>query len=110
VFEKYFVAVKLVVQENDKKKALENSGGDALLAKLGGPDGLPYSAFLDVHGGLIINSKRPSVVGNEENIGFPAQPEEIDWLVKMMRKAAPQMASEDLKTIEDALRNPKPSS
>ena len=107
VFEKYFVPVKLVVQENEKNKALENAGGDALLAKLGGPAGLPYSAFLDEHGGLIINSKRPSNIGGGENIGFPVQPEEVDWFVKMMRKAAPQITSDDLKTIEDALRNQK---
>ena len=107
VFEKYFVPVKLVVQEDEKNKALEDSGGDALLAKLGGPDGLPYSAFLDAHGGLIINSKRPSSAGAGENIGFPVQPEEVDWFVQMMRKAAPQITSDDLKTIEDALRNQK---
>src|SRR5258705_3504101 len=43
VFEKYFIPVKLVVQENERNKALENPGADALLKKLGGPDGLPYS-------------------------------------------------------------------
>src|SRR5882724_11035178 len=57
VFEKYFVPVKLVVQENEKNKALENPGADSLLKKLGGPDGLPYSAFLDAHGDMIVNSK-----------------------------------------------------
>src|SRR5437016_5806599 len=36
VFEKYFLPVKLVVQENEKNKALENPGADALLKKLGG--------------------------------------------------------------------------
>src|SRR5215467_582890 len=47
VFEKYFVPVKLVVQENEKNKALENPGAAALLNQFGGPEGLPYSAFLD---------------------------------------------------------------
>ena len=107
VFEKYFVPVKLVVQENEKNKALENAGGDALLAKLGGPAGLPYSAFLDEHGGLIINSKAPSNLVDGENIGFPVQPQEVDWFVKMIRKAAPQITSDDLKTLEDALRTQK---
>src|SRR5947208_7597808 len=50
VFEKYFIPVKLVVQESDKNKNLENPGADDLLKKLGGPDGLPYSAFLDAQG------------------------------------------------------------
>src|SRR5450759_486325 len=31
VFEKYFIPVKLVVQEHDKNKALDNPGADALL-------------------------------------------------------------------------------
>ncbi len=45
VFERYFIPVKLVVQENEKNKALENPGGDALLKKLGGPEGLPLFRF-----------------------------------------------------------------
>src|SRR5579859_5593630 len=58
VFEKYFIPVTLVVQENAKNKALENPGADALLNQLGGPSGLPYCAFLDAQGALIVNSKR----------------------------------------------------
>jgi thiol-disulfide isomerase/thioredoxin len=100
VFEKYFIPVKLVVQENDKNKALENPGADALLKDFGGPAGLPYSAFLDAKGGLIVNSKHDG-----QNIGYPGEPGEIDWFVKMMKKAAPSMSGEDVKTIETALRN-----
>src|SRR5512136_181101 len=91
VFEKYFIPVKLVVQENDKNKALENSGADALLKQWGGPDGLPYSVFLDAKGALIVNSKR-----NGENIGYPGQANEIDWFVQMMRKASLKMSQDDL--------------
>ncbi|MGO8925820.1 MAG: thioredoxin family protein [Limisphaerales bacterium] len=100
VVEKYFIPVKLVVQENDKNKALENPGADALLKQLGGPSGLPYSAFLDAKGALIVNSKRQG-----QNIGYPGQPEEIDWFIQMMKKAAPNMSQDDLKTIETALRS-----
>jgi thioredoxin-related protein len=104
VFEKYFIPVKLVVQENEKNKALENPGADTLLKQLGGPSGLPYSAFLNAKGTLIVNSKR-----NGENIGYPGQPEEIDWFIQMMKKAAPNMSSDDLKTIETALKTAKKS-
>lgn len=100
VFEKYFVPVKLVVQENENNKALENTGADALLQKLGGPAGLPYSAFLDAQGALIVNSKRDG-----QNIGYPGEPQEIDWFVQMMKKAAPKISEADLKTIETALRS-----
>ena len=101
VFEKYFIPVKLVVQENEKNKSLENPGADALLKKFGGPDGLPYSAFLDADGHMMVNSKHDGA-----NIGYPAQPNEIDWFVEMIKKAAPGIAAEDLKTIETALRKP----
>jgi thiol-disulfide isomerase/thioredoxin len=101
IFERYFIPVKLVVQENEKNKSLENPGADALLKQLGGPSGLPYSAFLDAQGGVIVNSKRDDLA----NIGYPAQPEEIDWFIKMMKRAAPGMSAEDLETIEAALRS-----
>ncbi|MBE0544798.1 MAG: thioredoxin family protein [Verrucomicrobia bacterium] len=105
VFEKYFVPVKLVVQENEKNKALENAGSDQWLKKVGGPEGLPFSAFLDSKGTLIVNSKRPAKDGTPGgNIGFPAAPEEIDWFVAMMKKAAPKISEADLKVIETALR------
>jgi hypothetical protein len=104
VFEKYFIPVKLVVQENDKNKALENPGADALLKKFGGPSGLPYSAFLDAEGKLIVNSMR-----NGQNIGYPSQPDEIGWFIQMMKQAAPKMSPDDLKMIETALRSVKNS-
>jgi len=102
VFEKYFVPVKLVVQENDKNKTLENPDADKFLQQLGGPSGLPYSAFLDAQGGLIMNSKRDG-----QNIGFPAQPEEIDWFLQMVKKTAPAIEEKELKTLESALRTAK---
>ena len=108
VFEKYFVPVKLVVQENDKNKALENAGADAWLKKVGGPEGLPFSAFLDNKGKLIVNSKLSSNAGPAGgNIGYPAGPEEIDWFLTMMKRAAPKIAEDDLKVIETALRAQK---
>jgi len=107
VFEKHFIPVKLVVQENEQNKALENIGADAVLKKLGGPAGLPFSAFLGADGQLIVNSMRPSSGSEGENIGHPVQPAEVDWFVSMMKKAAPKISEDDLKIIETALRNQK---
>jgi hypothetical protein len=108
VFEKYFIPVKLVVQENEKNKDLENSGADDLLKKLGGPDGLPFSAFLDAKGALIVNSRQPSNAGaNGQNIGYPAQPSEVRWFIGMIKKSAPNIAEGDLKKIEEGLTSPK---
>src|SRR5262245_4683743 len=58
VCEKYFVPVKLVVQEKEKNKELESPGAETLLKQVGGPAGLPYSAFLNAKGDLIVNSDR----------------------------------------------------
>jgi len=108
VFEKYFVPVKLVVQENGKNKALENAGAEAWLKKVGGPGGLPFFAFLDATGALIVNSKPVSDTGVAGgNIGYPSKPEEIDWFVAMMKRTAPNIAEPDLKVIESALRAQK---
>src|SRR6266446_6555344 len=108
IFQKHFVELKLVVQENGKNKALENQGADSLLKKLGGPAGLPYFAFLDAKGALLVNSKRSSGSSGEgENIGFPAQPTEVDWFLQMLRKSAAKMSETERNSIETALRKPK---
>ncbi len=108
VFEKYFVPVEVVVQETEENKALENPGSTAFLQKMGGPAGLPFSAFLDVNGKLIVNSKTDSDKGaGGGNIGHPVAPEEIAWFVVMMKKAAPDMMPDDLAVIESALKNQK---
>lgn len=99
VFERYFIPVKLVVQESPKNKALENPGAEALLQQFGGPSGLPYFAFLNEQGELLVNSKR-----NGENIGYPALPEEIDYFLQMMKKAAPKISQSDLEAIGGALK------
>jgi thioredoxin-related protein len=108
IFEKHFVLVKLVVQERELNKAMENPGADVWLSKLGGPAGLPYFAFLDAQGGLIVNSKRPTSAGADgEGIGYPAEPEEIDWFLQMIRKAAPRISEEEVRVVQAALRETK---
>jgi len=103
VFDKYFIPVKVVVQEDDRNKARENPGGDNLMKKLGGPAGLPFSAFLDARGGLVINSINPATPGGEGNIGFPVEPEEVAWFIKMMCTVTPQMSADDVQIIRTAL-------
>ena len=104
VFEKYFVPVSLVVREEGKNKARENPGADKLLEDLGGTDGIPFFAFLDAKGKLIVNSMRPGATG-PENTGFPVEPAEVDWFVHMLREAAPRMTEADRNLIVNALRN-----
>ena len=102
IFETYFVTVKLVLMENEKNKALENAGAGQWLVRLGGPDSLPFHAFTDSRGGLIVNSRRPT----GGNIGYPDRPEEVDWFLQMIRKAAPKISPDELAALGKALTTP----
>jgi hypothetical protein len=104
------VPVHVVVQEHGEKASLDNPGGEELMAKVGGKDqGLPFFAFLDANGEMIVNTMRPDrhkPGGN--NIGYPGEPEEIDWFLTMLRKAVPDMPSTESETIEQWLRKHEP--
>jgi hypothetical protein len=102
------VTVHFTVQESQGKKALETPGGDEMMTALGGPSGLPFHAFLDEKGALIVNSMRPGEGGKKpENIGHPDKPEEVDWFMTMLAKAAPAMTHDEAAIIEKGLRNQK---
>jgi hypothetical protein len=57
---------------------------------------------------LIVNSNRP-VNGKQEgaNIGHPFAPEEVEFFMTMLKKAAPKMEPPERKTIEDWLKSQK---
>ena len=106
IFDKYFVQAKLVVQEVDAKQALNNPGADKFMEKLGGTDGLPFYAFLDAHGALLVNCQRPTAAEPKgENIGFPVEPKEVEWFLQMIQKAAPKISPAELDTIEASLKS-----
>lgn len=108
VFSKYFVSVKLVTQEDPKHKDLENAGADTWVAKLGGPAGLPLSAFLDDTGKIIIDSKRVTSGAKEaQNIGYPSDPAELEWFTKMLKTSAPKITDADLASLLAPLKAPK---
>ena len=91
--------------ESADKKKLENPGGEAVLGKLGGRgSGLPFFAFVDAKGELIVNSKR---TGDGGNIGHPIEPDEIAWFMGMLEKSAPTTAKAERKTIEAWLKGQK---
>ena len=37
-------------------------------------------------------------------IGFPTEPEEIAWLINMLKKGAPLLTSDEARVVENALR------
>lgn len=106
---KYFVVTRLTVQETGAKKTLNNPGGDEVLAQAGGKYiGLPFFAFLNEKGETVVNSVRPGEgAAAARNIGHPVQPEEVDWFLVMVKKAAPAMSPDEAKVLEDWLRAQK---
>ncbi len=108
VIAKYFVVVRLTTAEEfGGNPKLNNPGADKLIPKMGGVWGsLPFFAFLDAKGDLIINSRRPmKKKGEDGNIGFPTQPQEIDWFMNMLRRGAPSLSADEARTIEASLQN-----
>jgi hypothetical protein len=90
------------VLEDSKHKQQEHPGGLEWMKKLGGDGaGLPFFAFLDAKGEMIINAKR----NGQSNIGYPLKQEETDWFLTMLKKAAPAVTAQELKTVEDWLKN-----
>ncbi len=100
---------RFTVDEPEEKAALNTPGGDELDKSLGGPKGsLPFFAFLDSKGGLIVSSVPPAEGGKRPgNIGHPYKPEEVDWFMAMLAKATPAMQSGEAATLEKYLRNQK---
>jgi len=111
IFDKYFVVAHLSVAEDlAHRPDLNNPGSDKFLDKFGGiaPNGevgLPFMVVLDQGGSRLINSNRP-VKGKPAGggIGFPTEPEEIAWLINMLKKGAPLLTSDEARVVENALR------
>jgi ketosteroid isomerase-like protein len=99
----------VTVQEHKDKQELNTPGGDELYKRLGGSDEIPFFAFMDREGTMVVNSVRPKDPDGKHggNIGHPIQPYEIDYFMAMLSKAAPQMTTGERSTIEKALRSQK---
>jgi hypothetical protein len=96
------------MEENGAKET-NTAGADALLTRLGGTSLIPFFAFLDSKGTLIVNSVRPADSDGKHggSIGHPLEPWETDWFLKMLRDAAPRITAAELETIEKPLRSQK---
>ncbi len=100
VIDKWFVVASLTVQE---------IGGNEVMAQAGGAfAGLPFFAFLDETGKTIANSTRPGGGSAAiRNIGHPVQPQEVDWFLAMVKKAAPTISPDEILVLENWLRTQK---
>jgi len=97
VFAKDFVDLKIDVDRM--------TDGKTVSARFRGSEGggIPWSAFLDAEGKVIVTSDGP-----EGNIGYPTAPAEIAHFLAMLRQARKNMTPEDIDAIgsllEDAAR------
>jgi hypothetical protein len=92
LFNDSFVLLKLITQERDDKKALENPGADKLMADWGGAkSGLPFLVFLNDRGEKVANSNR---MPEGKNIGCPATEAEVDAFSQILKETAPRITEE----------------
>jgi hypothetical protein len=101
IVDRYFVLVRVsAMEEAANHPERNNPGGNDLLQKLGGGDGVPFFAFLDADGRLIVNSIAPKT----GNVGYPVEQGEIDWYMKMLARAVPSMAPAETSILQKKLR------
>lgn len=107
IVDQHFVIAHLTVEEHGEKASLDTPGGDKLRKRLGGSDasGLPFFALLDPAGNVLINSNRHVAGKRDENIGYPSAPEEVDWFMTMLARAAPGLPAAQARMIEAKLRS-----
>jgi len=100
-----FASMDTGERANDPKHA-DTPGGPAFEDSVGGKDaGWPFLVMLDANGRRIVDSNRPDPAdkAGQSNIGYPVAPQEVDWFVEMLRRAAPSLSQQDLASVHSWL-------
>ena len=86
----------------------DTPGGVALRTALGAqPEpGFPWLVITDENGKPLVNSNRNGKI--DGNVGYPAAPEEIDWYIEMLKRAAPALSASDLAATRTWLKQHAP--
>lgn len=96
-----FITMNTGERPSDRHHA-NTPGGVAYENSVGGKGaGWPFLVILNANGKPLIDSYRPDSKSpsGKSNIGYPAAPEEVDWFVTMLRRAAPSLSQHDLETV-----------
>lgn len=112
VLSRAFVFIEMDTGEFSNSKYADTPGGVAYEDSIGGKDaGFPFLAILDADGHVIVDSYRPAPGSRSgrDNIGYPVLPEEVNWFVEMLRRAAPQLTEQELATVRDWLTSHAPA-
>lgn len=109
ITEKAFVVQRIDVGEKPGDTQHANTpGGEALRSALGATKepGFPFLVMTDADGKPLVNSY---IEGDtSKNIGYPAAPEEIDWYIEMLKRAAPSLSNEELAATHKWLKAHSP--
>src|SRR6266850_5475817 len=90
----------LIVTRIDIK---ETPGGEQMYLEFGGINTLPAFSILDAHGMLLANSGY-----GDQNIGFPAQPQEVESYFTALKTACPKLSDEDIEVLREKLKELRP--
>jgi thiol-disulfide isomerase/thioredoxin len=91
LLDKHLVFVKVDI--------VETLWGKELYLKYGTERGVPAWTILAADRTVLADSG-----DGKNNVGFPAEPHEIDHYIKALQKACPKMTEEDIKLLTDRLK------
>lgn len=109
ITEKTFVIQRIDVGERKgDSRHTDTPGGVKLRSAFGAVQepGFPFLVMTDENGKPIVNSYRNGDTAS--NVGYPASPEEIDWYIEMLKRAAPTLSSADLRATRTWLHKYAP--
>jgi thiol:disulfide interchange protein len=104
ITEQAFVIQRFDVGERPNTGHSDTPGAVALRSALGAVNdpGFPFIVMTGEDGNPIVNSYRNG--DTNANVGYPAAPEEIDWYIEMLKRAAPSLSPSDLAATRNWLR------
>src|SRR5262249_12814891 len=81
-----------VLERRGPMKKKEPPGAEEIYRSFAGKDsGIPLLVFLDTHGELIVSTR---IEPSGDNIGYPVDGPELDWLEEMFERIAPNATPE----------------
>lgn len=107
-FDASFIPLYFVVDESADKKNLETPGAQDFRTRFGGNNqGIPFWLVFDKDGNLLADSMKPDGSPNGKiNSGCPAEPEEVDYFISVLKKTT-KLDKEQLEKIEKRFRKNK---
>lgn len=101
-FKDSYVVAKVTIREREEKRALENLGWEAVLARLRGTKDrdVPYYAILDGKGKKLGDGYRHEEGKVPGNGGYPQTEAEADAFVELVRRTGKAFGKQDLSRLK----------